>query len=135
MKRLKLMFMTLLTIVVCGGFVSCSSDDDETYDSKGLVGVWYYDDDGRNYILNIKSNGTVAEYSESSYLAGEEAYDTGTWKLTNNILTFSYYGDEEYWQIVELSKDSVKLKYLGDDKNNEDDDEIGYIWTLHRYNK
>lgn len=154
MEKVKFMFLTLLAVVVCGGFVSCSSDDDETYDSKDFVGVWYYDEEchdkdciqegyDENHfhrsIFAIESDGTFADYSSEEEYFDNIKDDIGTWTVANNIfITYTDYnlsGDSETdnWKIIEMSNNTIKLKFLNCTQNYEHKAEE--IWILHRYNK
>lgn len=80
----------LLSILFCISFISCSNDDDNQENLNSLiVGKWKIesssegiDDDEKNWIFNIKEDGT---YSNG---AGDEYDDVGTWSLENR--TFKY---------------------------------------------
>ena len=151
MKKLKFLFLALFAIIVSSALTSCSSDDDEKVDSKGFVGTW--NNSGDDDIFVFESDGTfVTYYNERYYLRGEKG-DFGTWKATQNVLSFTWKGeykedgtkseyDDPYtdtWEIAELANDIIKLKFLSTSYKyypHEDPDwEKGEPLTLYRYNK
>ena len=90
MKKLKFLFLALFAIIVSSALTSCSSDDDEKSASKEFVGTW--NNSGNDDIFVFESDGTfVTYYNETYYLRGEKG-NFGTWKTTQNDLSFTWKG-------------------------------------------
>lgn len=109
-------FLSVL-LILCIGFVlpSCSDDDDEKEtDNKSLiVGKWKItassegiDEDEKNWIFNIKSDGT---YSNGD---GDELDDRGTWNMNGNTFNYksSIWGLSFSAEILELNETTFTAK-------------------------
>ncbi|MBD8387914.1 lipocalin family protein [Dysgonomonas sp. BGC7] len=115
MEKNNLKYFTLLVISFLMLSVSSCSKDDEDNDSNNkslIVGKWKIesspqgvDEDEKNWIFNIKSDGTY------SYGDGDEYDDFGTWTI--NDKTFNYaskLGLSFTTEIIELNKTTFTAK-------------------------
>lgn len=109
-------FFLSVLLILCIGFVlpSCSDDDDKETDNKSLiVGKWKIasssegiDEDEKNWIFNIKSDGT---YSNGD---GDESDDRGTWNMNGNTFNYksSIWGLSFSAEIIELNETTFTAK-------------------------
>ncbi|MBB4038013.1 hypothetical protein GGR21_003939 [Dysgonomonas hofstadii] len=118
MKKDYFKFLSVMVVMCCFSLClpSCSSDDDDEKeeDSKSLIiGKWKIesssqgiDKDEKNWIFNIKSDGT---YSNGD---GDETDDVGTWVIDGNNFNYksTIWGLSFSAEILELNKTHFTAK-------------------------
>ena len=127
MKKYYLNMMTvLMAAVLCIGFASCSSDDDENdfnYPKESLYGTWKMSEvkmsESGSYIkwpmtattATFKSDGT---YSGSGYFGN----GSGTYIAKGNTIT-TYINDKVYivYTVLSLSGSTAELKMTNPNSN------------------
>ncbi len=117
MKTLRLLGY-LLVAVLCIGFASCSSDDDEGTQSNLLIGEWeqvrssgWYLEDGGKESWNETTSGLYVVFDEDhKFRFYEEDYDyveSGTWSISGNKLTLVHDGERVEGTIKELTSSKL----------------------------
>ena len=91
-------FATLLVIVLCAGFTSCSDDDDENL----LVGTWVNIEDGGSVqykeVMTINADGTGSSTSSAIYADGyipKEEVDNFKYTYDENSKVFTFIWEED----------------------------------------
>lgn len=82
MKALRIIRMVIVTVLMCVGVASCSSDDEVT-DNFSIVGTWKTQYEGTTENWTFYTNGTYQVESSSS----EWGYD-GEYTYSNGTLTY-----------------------------------------------
>ena len=119
-KLLAMMIMAL----VCVGFASCGSDDDDKSNNGGvpneLVGIWaQYHKGGATawyYGIKLDANGDAA-YTEWDIKESPNWNYTGggKWTVKDNVLTvFAPNGSVAYSSFFTLSSDGKTITFAGD---------------------
>ncbi|MDR6761226.1 hypothetical protein J2Y38_001424 [Flavobacterium sp. 2755] len=125
MKKLSILFVSVLTLGLTA--VSCSSDDD---DNGSIEGKWEithqgvvfngqealeaYDNEGgceipsMTYSNDGKFVDTTSEYWDSKCSTYSEE---GTWKKDGNTITLTYSDEEVKYEIAELTSNTLKVKF------------------------
>ena len=100
MKTARTIGMAVLTVIVCSLMAACSSDDDEDESgnvNSAIVGTWYATADGdyTEWIFNSDGSCGWKEYTTDKKTVSW--YDTGTYKLVDNILSIWWESERRYW--------------------------------------
>lgn len=127
MKKLSILFVSVLTLGLA--VTSCSSDDDN---SGSIEGKWAPVKmgtliNGQELLVAIPNEGkcdsditefkTDGKFTELSYEFYDNkcnsSTDNGTWTLKDKTLSTTYSGDTsaETFEVLELTKSTLKLKY------------------------
>ena len=118
-------FAIMIMALVCVGFASCGSDDDDSKNksnnSSALVGIWaqFHEEEAFvGYYIGIKldANGEAA-YDEWSYGKTPNWNYTGgaKWSVKDNVLTITApNGSVAYSSFFTLSSDGKTITFAGD---------------------
>ena len=142
-KKSFYLFTMMMAVVLCVGFTSCGSDDDdgpELGSASGLVGTWQwikvethysegnvdirdFEDDDETTYFHFNADGTGAIYIYN-YWQEYWSKDLLKYQLDGKKLTLiDKWGYESMNEIVSLSKSELKLRGV-------DDDDDSYYSTL-----
>ena len=130
-KKSFYLFAMMMAVVLCVGFTSCSSSDDDdlgsSVDLSNLVGTWEgvseearYEDgkviisDMKSY-LHFNANGTVDRY-EYNTTTGEWEITNGIYKFDGKIIAMAAIDDIDYVyknEVVSLTQSELILKRDG----------------------
>lgn len=114
-------FSIAMMLTLCAGFVSCSDDDDDESNEQLLIGTWMREDGSEKWIFESDGKFEWWWYSNSRE-EWELDTDEGTWHMEGNVIVL--YGDDEYYQIQELTKE--KLVVMDVEYDHERDIETFY---------
>lgn len=112
------MMIALFVAIVCVGFVSCSSDDDDDFDysKEKLYGTWKMSEvkmsENGSYIAWPMKTTTATFNSDGTYSgSGYFGNGTGTYTAKGNKIT-TFVGGEVYivYTILSLSGSTAELK-------------------------
>ena len=124
--KTKFFSIVLFCTVLCFGFTSCDSDDDESFSKDDIVGVWdlvhtdyngtykgekeiWSEDYDNELRVEFRTDGTGVGYEY--YNRRWNANDEFSYTVSGNTLTI-YDGDEkESAKIVTLNKNTLSLFY------------------------
>lgn len=125
------LFAMMMVAMVCVGFASCSSDDDDEGDA-GLVGTWHYVSYETHYNngkveVNDPNRYGVESYWHFNADGTMDGYEYWEGKFDVAHFTYKYEGktltmDEFEYEVISLTKTELKIK-----QNNSD----GYIIETH----
>ncbi len=116
-------FAMMIMALVCVGFASCGSDDDDgkngSNNTSALVGIWAQFHEAEAYVghyygIKLDANGDAA-YTEWSY--GKTPNWTGgaKWSVKDNVLTITApNGSVAYSSFFTLSSDGKTITFAGD---------------------
>jgi len=128
MKKLSILFISMLTLGL--SLTSCSNDDD---DKGSIEGKWTPVKfgtivEGKEYLVAIPNDGKCSEgtieygadgkFTDITYEfydnKCEASTDKGTYTFVDNILSATYDGETEAEkvEVIELTKSSLKVKYI-----------------------
>jgi len=131
MKKLSILFVSVLTLGLA--VTSCSSDDDDkgTIEGKWTPVKFGTVVEGKEILVAIPNDGKcsedIIEYTADGKFTDltyefydnkcEASTDKGTYTFVDNILSTTYEGETEAEkvEVIELSKSSLKIKYVEDD--------------------
>ncbi|MBQ9076826.1 MAG: hypothetical protein IJY31_03175 [Muribaculaceae bacterium] len=118
--KLKNLFGILMMLSLCAGFVSCSDDDEE--DNAGginqslLIGSWLRMDGNQKWVF--EADGKFEWWWNNEY-SGEWELDCdddrSTWHMEGDVIVL--YGDDEYYQIQELTQEKLVVKDVEEGKD------------------
>lgn len=113
------LFAMMMAVVLCVGFTSCSSDDDDEGDA-GLVGTWRYVsyethyNNGKVEVMDPNSYGVESywHFNADGTMDGYESY-RGEFDVAH--FTYKYEGktlivDEVEYEVISLTKTELKIK-------------------------
>ena len=116
MKTVKL-FTTLVMVVLCVGFASCSKSDDEpSSNNTTIVGTWAEDSSVEQFVYTFNSDGTgKREIFNGTTLERSTAL---AYKVSGTTLTITGGGETTTMTIKELAETKLTLTstYLEDGK-------------------
>lgn len=125
MKKFHFSVFTMIMALVCLGFTSCSSAEDDNDNSKNpseLVGIWTQYHQGYNgnisyyYGIKLDANGEAA-YTEWDVKSTPNWTYTGggKWSVSGSVLTlFTPKGSVAYSSVYKLSSDGKTITLAGD---------------------
>ena len=107
MKTVRL-FTTLVMVVLCVGFASCSKSDDEpSSNNAAIVGTWAEDSSVEQYVYTFNSDGTGKwEVYNGTTL---EKSTSLTYKVSGSTLTITGGGETSAMTIKELTETKLTL--------------------------
>lgn len=107
MKTVRL-FATLVMVVLCVGFTSCSKSDDEpSSNNAAIVGTWAEDSSVEQYVYTFNSDGTGKwEVYNGTTL---EKSASLTYKVSGTTLTITGGGETSTMTIKELTETKLTL--------------------------
>ena len=105
MKTFRL-FATLLVIVLCAGFTSCSDDDDD----NPIVGTWRSEVDNYgysdSYTFNADGSGIWQEFKDGKQIDSESF----KYSLDGDKITFTWSDGETYTSTFSISGNRLTIK-------------------------
>lgn len=102
--------MVIMTILMCVGIASCSSDDDEANDSFSIVGTWQGNDGGQTIVFTFNADGSYTHEN-----VGSTRIDTGKYSISGNTLTLNEWSDKEGYATFEVTikkKSSTEIVFV-----------------------
>jgi len=107
MKTVRL-FTTLVMVVLCVGFASCSKSDDEpSSNNASIVGTWAEDSSVEQYVYTFNSDGT-GKHEIFNGTTLEKSTPT-TYKVSGATLTITGGGKTTTMTIAELTETKLTL--------------------------
>lgn len=120
MKTVRL-FTTLVMVVLCVGFASCSKSDDEpSSNNAAIVGTWAEDSSVEQFVYTFNSDGTGKfEIYNGTTLEKSESL---TYKVSGTALTITGGSETSTMTIKELTDTKLTLTstYVEDGKTQTD---------------
>jgi len=120
MKTVRL-FATLVMVVLCVGFASCSKSDDEPISNNiSIVGIWAENSSVEQYVYTFNSDGT-GKWEEYNGTTLENSTSL-TYKVSGTTLTITGGGETTTMTITELTETKLTLTstYVEDGKTQTD---------------